>query len=539
MQTRKLQEHTTSINITMFNDTNHYIRSDYVDGECDSVIALNQADYLSGGNSHAGGRGMASGDDDLLWDVVGHPVDLDPMLRMDEFVAQDDSEMQNWITSTSETSSVSPSSYLAALNSTDVFESNIFGHFDPYDQEVVEFQEQEVSVTRNEREPVVGTMLDEPVQDLIRSEEPKQLQLPTPPQSETSEQRGKTPSQIDASVRKEEDEDNDDSSVFEQEKGEREEVYQLKKGKRAVIQYPNEILDRVRKYTQTIEKISRDEVKRFGRDVAMLNGPETAGKVSIDGQVYTIVPDSEWKNNYMMYLIPNGYISSVFLVSFQKSMVDDVWVYYDNINEQPHFALTNSKLPLRYCGQIANYYEPFIIREKRKDGRKLTKEEKRARSERRSRGKSKDDSLFHIEALCPYCPIKFDNVNKFDDYFYGRNDSDYLHHVTKHHGVYSDGSEQALPDVVVLDDRGRYYAHCEECELLIKIKNPTGEEIVGNRFLGYLRHCLKHRNRCKNGSGESRLKRRERVVENATREPLFYENGETGELLVRGEEYAT
>lgn len=521
----------------MFKDTSNNTSSEYAPGETSVLSDLDHPEYLS---HSVGDRYRAEKAEAFLWNVVENPVDLDPIISGEGMLASDDSEMQNWITSTSEASSVSPSSYFAVMNGTDMFESHLFGHFDPYDQETVNLPEHRATLTVDDMDFLEVTF-DE-AHEFIKSEEQQRLHLPTPPLSESSELRGspqleETHSKAKSlEVRPEAGEAKveikDEILVEEDEEEQRSEMIMPKKGKRTVVLYPNEILERARKYTNTVQEANRNTTKIIGRDIRLLQQSAAAGRVSIGSSVYTIVPESEWKINYMLYLIPNGYVSSVFLVSFLKSMVDDVWVYYDNINEQPHFALTNAKLPFRYCNQVANYYEPFIIREKRKDGRILTKEEKRARSDRRSRGKSKDDSLFHIEALCPYCPIKFDNVNKFDDYFYGRNDSDYLHHVTKHHGVYSDGSEHALPDLVLLDGRGRFYAHCEECEELVKIKDPTGEEIVGNRFLGYLRHCLKHRNRCKNGSGESRLRRRERVVENAARRNLLYEDGEKGELLV-------
>lgn len=526
----------------MFKDTSNNITSEYAQREKSDVIVVDHPEYLSNSD---GDRSRMDTSDTFLWNVVQHPVDLDPIMSAEGVLASDDSEMQNWITSTSEASSVSPSSYFAVMNGTDMFESHLFGHFNPYDQESLEMPEHRATLTGNNVDFLEVTF-DE-AHEFIKSEEQQRLHLLTPPPSESSEQRGHSPlpvethseaehrrrgKQVGDDVKVEKEEEGEVATVEEYEEEEKSEMVLPKKGKRTVVLYPNELLERVRKYTNTVQKANRNKAKILGRDVKLLQESAAAGKVAIGSFKYTIVPESEWKSNYMLYLIPNGYVSSVFLVSFVKSMVDDVWVYYDNINEQPHFNLNNAKLPFRYCDQIANYYEPFIIREKRKDGRRLTKEEKRVRSDRRRKGKSKDDSFFQIEALCPYCPIKFDNVNKFDDYFYGRNDSDYLHHVTKHHGVYSDGSEHALPDLVVLDDRGRFYAHCEECEELVKIKDPTGEEIVGNRFLGYLRHCLKHRNRCKNGGGESRLKRRERVVENAARRSLLYEDGEKGELLV-------
>lgn len=82
--------------------------------------------------------------------------------------------------------------------------------------------------------------------------------------------------------------------------------------------------------------------------------------------------------------------------------------------------------------------------------------------------------------------------------------------------------------MVLIDEKKRYYAHCAECNFLAKIKNPTEPDLKGLKFLGYLRHCLSHQNKCKNGSGESRLERTNRIVLTNKNRDLIYENGNTG-----------
>ena len=293
------------------------------------------------------------------------------------------------------------------------------------------------------------------------------------------------------------------------------------------IQQPKEIIKIKRKpivYTENdiLRAINYiNQYNHYNIEKISIKLPET---ISIQGKVFNILPFKEWQLEYFQYQLPNNIQNvNILLNKFN----DSDWKYYCNYIDQPHYEINNKSLPLRYCKQIGNFYEPFIIRERRKDGYEYTREEILNRKKRYKIGKNKDDCNYIVEAMCPYCPIINNLDNSINDYFYGRNDSEYLHHITKHHGVYSDGTEHPLPKLIVYDNNFKYFAYCE-CGELTKIKklgdnnnNNTGTN--GNKFLSYLRHCLTHLTNSKNGKGSSRLNRRELLIKEIENSNLIYE----------------
>ncbi|GMM28051.1 hypothetical protein DAMA08_007670 [Martiniozyma asiatica (nom. inval.)] len=82
----------------------------------------------------------------------------------------------------------------------------------------------------------------------------------------------------------------------------------------------------------------------------------------------------------------------------------------------------------------------------------------------------------------------------YNQNFFLKSNSEYLHHLTKQHGVYSDGSEMKAP-ILVHTSEG-YKAKCTSCDTLHDIKNfsPCSDrnELKAHIFLTYFRHCEKH-----------------------------------------------
>ena len=114
--------------------------------------------------------------------------------------------------------------------------------------------------------------------------------------------------------------------------------------------------------------------------------------------------------------------------------------------------------------------------------------------------------------LCPYCkPNPDDRRLDLSQMFFNMNTSAYLHHVTKQHGVYSNGTEMPLPAAIgsVLETKDMKSGRkcllvdavtCPVCHQMIKIQKLSDPSLVGrNRFLAYFRHMLTHNMKKKNG----------------------------------------
>lgn len=95
------------------------------------------------------------------------------------------------------------------------------------------------------------------------------------------------------------------------------------------------------------------------------------------------------------------------------------------------------------------------------------------------------------EALCPYCEYHADhnNNNDLDFYFHRLSDSDYLHHMLKHHGVHACGLTVPQPDIVYHEDDNCWYAACKECPEHLKLKDflVRGKQ-WDHQYLNFLRH---------------------------------------------------
>lgn len=177
------------------------------------------------------------------------------------------------------------------------------------------------------------------------------------------------------------------------------------------------------------------------------------------------------------FITPNG-------LSLEDFEDDAEYVYKSN-RLQPM-----NKLPARYSGIHANYYEPLVVRYRRSE--------------------IKNEICGDGEGLCPYCAI-----NGKVPLFYDRKDSNYLHHVSKLHGVYSNGNEMSFPSNIgvcieskTLKTKGKIStpvnaAKCIKCGKIIKIQPFNGN--ISNKFLAYFRHMLTHNQRKNYGKTKGRL----------------------------------
>lgn len=185
----------------------------------------------------------------------------------------------------------------------------------------------------------------------------------------------------------------------------------VKRKKRRPIIYMPCSIERSRNYVKSLDRILNRtaNLRTYIKGVKFVDN----NTVIIHGKNYRIVDEIKWKPNYIMFTMPNNFTSAKQLIKFRNANIpkelkdeDAAWIYYEN-SDQTQFLLANHKLPFRYTNQIANFYEPFIIRERLKSGEILTDEQKAKRYQQRMRGKSREDSKFLIQALCPYCQIHF------------------------------------------------------------------------------------------------------------------------------------
>lgn len=299
-------------------------------------------------------------------------------------------------------------------------------------------------------------------------------------------------------------------------------------GRRGDIHLPEEMTTEAFKYIEKINELNK--ISGFEKFPAINEGSLKIVKMKMNGEkiiqflkdtknkhpTARVLKTDEWFHNYVKHVIPNDILFEDIVAKFQnKELEPGEWVYFPNILGQPHLSCSlRKRLPLRCGGQIANFYEPFLLREKRKDGKKMTIEEKRERQHLRMNGLHDKSSKLHyiIEAMCPYCSLY---GNNFDHIFFGRFNSEYLHHVTKHHAVGSAGVEMPLPSLVALGiEQKNFFALCSYCDDVITIKDPLDLNSK-NPFLNYLRHVKHiHHNilKNKNAGDESRFIKNMKVI---------------------------
>ncbi|KAG7722256.1 hypothetical protein KL949_000691 [Ogataea haglerorum] len=202
--------------------------------------------------------------------------------------------------------------------------------------------------------------------------------------------------------------------------------------------------------------------------------------------------DPEYMTMINMHLIPycslNELSPELFVGHLQLKM-DHPWAY--EINKKSN--ITSNQLVRFANTENVNFYEPRVFRYLR--SKNTCKRHKR-------------------EGLCSFCkPTKQDYQNDFDNLFFDLNSSGYLHHLTKQHGVFSNGSEMPLPKLIGLHPELKsnkssakighvYAAVCPICNAKVKVQDLSPEsQISGNRFLAYFRHMLTHNVKKNSGKG--------------------------------------
>lgn len=204
----------------------------------------------------------------------------------------------------------------------------------------------------------------------------------------------------------------------------------------------------------------------------------------------TVVPlqAEQFINNVVPALLPN-YVNIDFFKNVQGK---EGWYYEDNKKRQ------GGSLALRWCGQELNFYDPFIIRYQVDETGKQSNK----------------------QALCPYCPVEKDM--DLDNIFHTTQDSLYMHHVCKDHGVYSTGYEMSPP--LLASEKGTPVAFCTECGETCKIVGLGSA--VDNCMISYFRHAFISHNKKKQKRTREQ-KQSDHVFFNGARKHHIYENFDT------------
>ena len=163
---------------------------------------------------------------------------------------------------------------------------------------------------------------------------------------------------------------------------------------------------------------------------------------------------------YSCMVLPNGL--NILDFEYMQNKFDN-W-YYKTNPKQPL-----SKLPLRWCGQKANFFQPLVIRYQLCDsGRHVSK-----------------------QGLCPYCPVfEEDKKTGYKFHFYKIDNKSYESHVSRHHGVYGSGNEMIPPYFTKDIDHSyaKLYYVCAECKHVLALDNES-ISITKKSFMEYFKHC--------------------------------------------------
>lgn len=137
------------------------------------------------------------------------------------------------------------------------------------------------------------------------------------------------------------------------------------------------------------------------------------------------------------------------------------WLYTSNPKQW------SKSLPTRWTGQVANFYEPFVIRYKKCDS-------------------GRDISFM---GLCPYCPVTLEDFTEnFNRLFFPLSSKKYEAHLGTVHGVYSSGHEMPCPSFA--EKKGVIYASCMECHSAKKMVNVSIHN-PQSLLLSYFKHGMK------------------------------------------------
>lgn len=152
---------------------------------------------------------------------------------------------------------------------------------------------------------------------------------------------------------------------------------------------------------------------------------------------------------FIDHLLPNG----ITIDAFARLNRHCNWRY--TANPKRH-----GSIPARWQNLAGDFYQPFVIRYKRSV---LT------------------GQCLKAEALCPYCPCP---RGKFNENFHSIRNADYLHHVTKTHMVYSNGTEMEMPHIG-RSWSGETTALCGKCMKHVEVG-------MGFDLTQFIKHSWKH-----------------------------------------------
>lgn len=170
-----------------------------------------------------------------------------------------------------------------------------------------------------------------------------------------------------------------------------------------------------------------------------------------------IVEDKTLLTDSLKLIIPND----INIWHFDIIGKASEWLYFENPDQW------SNVLPVRWTGQIANFYQPFVIRYKKCDsGRDIT-----------------------FMGLCPYCLVTSqDFTENFNRLFVPLRGRRYEAHLGTVHGVYSSGHEMPPPNLA--EKKGELYASCMDChqaKKLVQVSVHSPESLL----LSYFKHGMR------------------------------------------------
>lgn len=231
----------------------------------------------------------------------------------------------------------------------------------------------------------------------------------------------------------------------------------------------------------------------------------TMNKIKETIKIYNIndIQSNEAKLHWLIRLIPNNIKFEFFQnLTINGISNDNKWIYINPNDMQCIIdmnliiaAVNNSNLnPIKFRGTKyieGELYEPRVKRIRLIDLQllyycKITKADQFII-------KLIEKSIFkNSESLCPYCEVSNfkNNSNGLNYYFHKMSNSDYLHHLFKHHAVFSNNQEIHIPNVKFSNDLNNWVAICPYCDVDFKMKDykVDGKEFE-HQYLNILRHC--------------------------------------------------
>ena len=245
--------------------------------------------------------------------------------------------------------------------------------------------------------------------------------------------------------------------------------------KRVMPVYTSLSYDRADRYWEVI--VSNPAFKKLANNESQIMS--AVGGYAIDTSII--------KRNVVASLLPN-YVD---ISDFENFQDEDGWKY--KVNKRRAF---DDYISLRWCNQKQNFYQPLVIRYKKNGTKKPI-----------------------TQNLCPYCP--YTKGMDLNTIFHSVDDSSYMHHVCKDHGVYTTGNEMPIP-VFGKTAKG-LVAVCGICGNTCNLSVDVHADNLNNCLISYFRHCFdKHKNKRQNRDANE-IKREAQEIK-ANRHNLILEN---------------